>query len=321
MDRIGCVVIFAAKEPGPFDDFPTWFVGVPLRIFAIILGALIFQLVFTWAIRRLVRRTAENARRERLLNDRKAVRTAELTQILMTQRTEQRANAIGTLLTSIVAAIVWGIALLTVLPLLGIDIAPLLASAGVIGVALGFGAQTLVKDYLSGIFIIVEDQYGIGDVVDLGPVVGTVEEVALRYTQVRDLSGVVWYVRNGEILRVANRSQGWTLAIVDIPVPYDVNLGTVRDIVERVSADMDSDPVFDEILLGPPQFAGVESVSGEAMVVRITAKSVPEQQVPLARAIRERVKLAFDRSGIVVPVVMRGMLGEQGRPPGPTMNK
>ena len=321
MDWIGCIVIFAAKEPGPLDDFPAWFVGVPLRIFAIILGALIFQLVFTWAIRRLVRKTAERARRERLLNDRKAVRTAELTQILMTQRTEQRANAIGTLLTSIVAAIVWGIALLTVLPLLGIDIAPLLASAGVIGVALGFGAQTLVKDYLSGIFIIVEDQYGIGDVVDVGPVVGTVEEVALRYTQVRDLSGVVWYVRNGEILRVANRSQGWTLAIVDIPVPYDVNLGTVRDIVERVSADMDSDPAFDDMLLGPPQFAGVESVSGEAMVVRITAKSVPEQQVPLARAIRERVKLAFDRSGIVVPVVMRGMPGEQGRPPGPTMNR
>lgn len=313
--------VLAAKDPGPFDDFPTWFVGVPLRIAAIILGALICQIVFTWLIRKVVRRTAEKARRERLQNDRKAVRTAELTQILMTQRTEQRAAAIGTLLTSIVAAIVWGIALLTVLPLLGIDIAPLLASAGVIGVALGFGAQTLVKDYLAGIFIIVEDQYGVGDVVDVGPVVGTVEEVALRYTQVRDLSGVVWYVRNGEILRVANRSQGWTLAIVDIPVPYDVNLGTVRNIIERVSDDMDSDPTFDEMLLGAPQFAGVESVSGEAMVVRITAKAVPEQQVPLVRAIRERIKLAFDRSGIVVPVVMRGMPGAPGTPPGPTINR
>ena len=315
------MITLAAKEPGPFDDFPAWFIGVPLRIALIVIGALVFQILFTWAIRKVVRRTAEKARRERLSNDRKAVRTAELTQILMTQRTEQRANAIGTLLTSIVAAIVWGIALLTILPLLGIDIAPLLASAGVIGVALGFGAQTLVKDYLAGIFIIVEDQYGVGDVVDVGPVVGTVEEVALRYTQVRDLSGVVWYVRNGEILRVANRSQGWTLAIVDIPVPYDVNLGKVREIIERVSDDMDSDPAFDEMLLGAPQFAGVESVSGEAMVVRITAKAVPEQQVPLVRAIRERIKLAFDRAGIVVPVVMRGMPGAPGTPPGPTLNR
>ncbi len=171
---------------------------------------------------------------------------------MLTQRTEQRANAIGTLLRSVVAIGVWSIALLTILPLLGIDIAPLLASAGVIGVALGFGAQTLVKDYLSGIFMIVEDQYGIGDLVDLGEVIGTVEEVALRYTRLRDLSGVVWYVRNGEVLRVGNRSQGWTLAVVDIPIGYDENIDRVREIVENVATDMDENPDYDDMLLGRP---------------------------------------------------------------------
>jgi small conductance mechanosensitive channel len=241
-------------------------------------------------------------------------RTAELSEMLLNERTEQRANAIGTLLRSVVAIGVWTIALLMILPLLGVDIAPLLASAGVIGVALGFGAQTLVKDYLSGIFLIVEDQYGVGDMVDLGPVLGTVEEVALRYTRLRDPSGVVWYVRNGEILRVANRSQGWTVAVVDIPVAYNEDIERVREIVENVSADMDSDPQYDEMLLASPQYAGIESVSGEAVVIRITAKVAAEQQLQSARAIRERMKLAFDRAGVVVPVMIRPMPGTQ--PPG-----
>jgi small conductance mechanosensitive channel len=245
---------------------------------------------------------------------RQVTRTAELSKVLLTQRTEQRANAIGTLLRSVIGITVWSIALLMILPLLGINIAPLLASAGIIGIALGFGAQTLVKDYLSGILLIIEDQYGVGDIVDVGEAVGTVEEVALRYTRLRDLTGVVWYVRNGEILRVANRSQGWTLAIVDIPIGYNENIDRVRDIVDSVANDMDEDPTYDDMLLGRPMFAGVESVSGEAVVIRITAKSVPDQQIPLARTIRERMKLAFDRAGITVPVLVRPLSGM----PGPT---
>jgi ABC-type Fe3+/spermidine/putrescine transport system ATPase subunit len=160
---------------------------------------------------------------------------------------------------------------------------------------------------------------GVGDVVDLGPVIGTVEEVALRYTRLRDLSGVVWYVRNGEILRVANRSQGWTLASVDIPVAYDEDLDRVRDLIESVALDMDEDPTYDDMLLGKPTFAGVESMSGEAMVVRVTAKAVPEKQIILARTIRERIKLAFDRAGIVMPMMMRPMPGQMlpGSPPAP----
>ena len=306
-------MVSAAAKDAPFwETARDWLLGVPLQILFILVSAVVIQLVLTWSIRRVVRRASERAKHERLAQMRMVTRTAELSDLLLNQRTEQRASAIGTLLRSVVAITVWTIAMLTILPLLGIDIAPLLASAGVIGVALGFGAQTLVKDYLSGIFMIIEDQYGVGDVVDVGPVIGTVEEVALRFTRLRDMSGVVWYVRNGEILRVANRSQGWTLAIVDIPIAYNENIDRVREIVDQVAVDMDEDPNYDELLLGKPTFAGVESVSGEAVVIRITAKAAPEQQVNVARTIRERMKLAFDRAGIVVPVLVRQLPNVQG---------
>ncbi len=305
----------AEKDPQWWQTVLDWVVGTPLRVVAIVVSALVAQILLTWVIRRVVRRTSRRAKVERLAQAKKVARTAELSELLLTQRTEQRAAAIGSLLHSVVIISVWTIAALMILPLLGVNVAPLLASAGVIGVALGFGAQTLVKDYLSGVFLIAEDQFGVGDMVDVGPVIGTVEDVQLRYTRLRDLSGVVWYVRNGEILRVANRSQGWTMAVVDIPIAYKENIDRVRDIVEAVATDMDEDPSYDDVLLGRPQFAGVESVSGEAVVIRITAKAAPEQQITVARTIRERMKLAFDRAGIVVPVLMRP--GAAGPPAAP----
>ncbi len=303
MAIVAALPVAAAKDDDWWVTLWEWLIGTPLEIIATIVIALILQKALGWIIRRVVLRTSERARRERLEQTRKVTRTAELSVILLTQRTEQRAAAIGSLLSSIIAITVWGVAIIVILEALRVDIAPLLASAGVIGVILGFGAQTLIKDYLSGIFIILEDQFGVGDIVDVGPVVGTVEEVSLRYTRLRDMSGVVWYVRNGEILRVANRSQGWTLAIVDIPVDYDSDLDRVRDLIEKVAIDMDEDPTYDDMLLGQPVFAGVESMSGNAVVVRVTAKAVPEMQVQLVRTIRERIKLSFDRAGIIVPVL------------------
>lgn len=313
------MILAAAKDPSTWESVRDWVIGVPLRVAIILAVALIVQLVLNRVIRRIVRRASERARVARLEQMRQVTRTAELSKVLLTQRTEQRANAIGTLLRSVIGITVWSIALLMILPLLGINIAPLLASAGIIGIALGFGAQTLVKDYLSGILLIIEDQYGVGDVVDVGEAVGTVEEVALRYTRLRDLTGVVWYVRNGEILRVANRSQGWTLAIVDIPVGYSEDIDRVRAVVDRVANDMDEDPTYDDLLLGRPSFAGVESVSGEAVFVRITAKAAPEKQVDVARTIRERMKAAFDREGIVVPILARPPFGAPGTGPAPRM--
>jgi small conductance mechanosensitive channel len=279
--------------------------GPPLQILIIVLLAVAIRWISVAVLNRIIKRMAAQGRRERLGETRRAERTQELSEVLMSQRRQQRAEAIGTLLRSVITAGVLIIALLLILPILGIDVAPLLASAGVLGVALGFGAQSLVKDYLSGIFLVFEDQYGVGDMVDLGDAVGVVEDVTLRITRLRDLSGVVWYVRNGEILRVANQSQGWVLAAVDIPVAYDENLDKVRQCVESVAEDMYADPQYDDMLLGKPTYAGVESVSGEAVFIKIIAKAAPEKQIPLTRAIRARVKESFDRAGVRVPVVVR----------------
>jgi len=287
----------------------------------IILLTILISFFIWWLLVRLIRRVTNQAKNRLDLQERPGQArgvegTQELTAVLMSQRREQRFEAISQLLRSITTFTIVTLALLIILGQLGVNMAPLLASAGVIGVALGFGAQTLVKDFLSGIFLVLEDQFGVGDVVDLGPATGTVEEVTLRVTRIRDLSGVVWYVRNGEILRVANRSQGWTMAIVDVPIAYNEDLDRVRRIVEEVGAAMDKDPTYDGILFGTPTYAGVESVSGDAVFVRITAKAAPDQQMSAGRALREQLKLAFDKAGIRVPVLVRQNLPGSNPPAG-----
>lgn len=287
------------------SGFMLFLESLPAFILISIAVAAIADFTVGRVIKRTVSKAAKSLQRERLSSEKKNARTAELTDLLMGERREQRAESIGSLLRSFMKLLIWGSTILIILTKLGIEIGPLLASAGVVGVALGFGAQTLVKDYLAGIFLIIEDQFGVGDLVDLGDAIGTVEEIRLRTTRVRDLSGVVWYIRNGEIIRVANKSQGWTMASVELPVAYDEDLERIREIVTQIGTAMDEDPQFDDILLGKPEFAGVESVSGEAVFIRILAKAAPQQQVALARAIRERMKLAFDEAGVKVPVVAR----------------
>ena len=188
---------------GTLDGFAAWLgEGAPLRIALVVLAAIVFTVVARRLIRRGVERIIARAA------DRHPGRADALDPTLRTTRMAQRAQAIGALATGVVLLLIWVNALLVVLELLGINVTPLIASAGVVGVALAFGAQTLVKDYLAGIFIIIEDQYGIGDEVRFDAVTGVIEEVALRTTTVRDPDGVLWYLRNGEILNVANRSQG-----------------------------------------------------------------------------------------------------------------
>ena len=292
------------------ETFWTWFTGfwgTALSAAIVVVVAAVIHFVGSRIIRRSVTRWIASGRsREDSLTDTPEA-TVELQVMIMSQRREQRAHAVGQLLNSVLLVIVWGTAGLIVMTQVGVNIAPIMASAGVVGVALGFGAQTLVKDYLSGFFMIVEDQYGVGDLVDVGEVTGRVEEVQLRITRIRDPSGVVWYVRNGEILRVANQSQGWTMASAVIPVSYDADLAEIRQVVIEVGNDMFNDPETRERMLGRPTFAGVEAVSGEAVYVRILAKARGGQQIPLTRELRERLKSAFDAHGVIVPVLVRQM--------------
>jgi small-conductance mechanosensitive channel len=292
------------------ESFWTWFTGfwgTALSAAIIVVVAAVIHFVGSRIIRRSVARWIASGRsREDSLTDTPEA-TVELQVMIMSQRREQRAHAVGQLLNSVLVVVVWGTASLIVMTQLGVNIAPIMASAGVVGVALGFGAQTLVKDYLSGFFMIVEDQYGVGDLVDVGEVTGRVEEVQLRITRIRDPSGVVWYVRNGEILRVANQSQGWTMASAVIPVSYDADLAEIRQVVVEVGNDMFNDPETRQRMLGRPTFAGVEAVSGEAVYVKILAKARGGQQIPLTRELRERLKTAFDAHGVIVPVLVRQM--------------
>jgi len=303
-----------AQQGGSADRQPVveavlrWFIdyGLPIAItFAV---AAIIWFVLARIISRVTTNAVRRAAKDRPMSIRNAEHTAELSEVLMTQRREQRAKALGQLLRSIMAFTVFGVAILIALTEMGINIAPLMASAGVVGVALGFGAQTLVKDFLSGIFLVIEDQYGPGDFVDLGAATGTIEEVTLRVTRLRDLSGVVWYVRNGEILRVGNRSQGWTMATVDVPVAYNEDLERVRRIIEEVGERMAADSRYDAMLYAPPGYGGVESVTGDAVFVRVFAKAAPDQQMSTARAVREELKAAFDAAGVKVPVLARSVV-------------
>ncbi len=280
-----------------------WFTGKPLLVVVTVVAAVILRWLLVRSIGRVVavtlarsdaRRTGESSRAGRVLAQ--ATGAAH-------ERHRQRTLTTGSLLRSIVTFVVALVTILTVMATFDVRLGPLLATAGVGGVALGFGAQSLVKDFLSGIFMILEDQYGVGDVIDTGEAIGTVEEVSLRVTRLRDAQGVVWYIRNGEIVRIGNKSQGWSTAMVDIPVAYTEKLDTVIPLIRIVLHDLDESPDWQDKLLDEPRVMGVESMTGSVVTIRVIAKTAPEQQYGVSREIRERVKAAFDANGIKAPVM------------------
>jgi small conductance mechanosensitive channel len=277
-----------------------WLVGTPLLIITVVVVGLLARFVLHRLINRVVA-TATSRRAERLANIPGAGRALQAVRGANVRHV-QRTQTMGALLKSITTFVVLGITALTVLSLVGIPLGPMLASASVGGVALAFGAQSLVKDFLSGVFMIVEDQYGVGDVIDTGEVVGTVENVSLRVTQLRDAGGMTWYVRNGEIVRIGNKTQGWSTAIVDIPVAYDQDVEKAISVIRDVVSVMDDDDAFKDILLEEPNVVGVESIANGAITIRITAKTVANEQFGVQREIRERVKRAFDRKGVRSPL-------------------
>ena len=179
---------------------------------------------------------------------------------LLSER-RQRAETMASLLKSITTGVIISIAFIMILAELGVNIAPILASAGIVGVALGFGTQSLVKDFVSGFFMVLEDQYGVGDVIDMGEATGVVESVGLRVTGSRALDGAVWYVRNGEVVRVGNNGQGWARVVIDVPVAYDEDIDRVRDLLLTGHRRRSRGAVRD-MVLEPPEVWGVETLAG-----------------------------------------------------------
>ena len=284
-------------------------VATPARILLVVVLAAVARALAHRAIRRLTDRTSTGAVPMILRPLRNRVAQADVDGQI-TERRTQRAEAIGSVLRSFASIVIMGIAVVLVLGELGINLAPIVASAGVVGVALGFGAQNLIKDFIAGIGIILEDQYGVGDVVDLGEASGTVEAVGLRITRLRDINGVVWYVRNGEVLRVGNKSQGFAQVVVDMPVAHDTDLERARAIMQEVADAMYADAEWAAVLLAEPESLGVEQITSEGVFLRLMVRATNADQWRVGRELRMRLKERFVAEGIRTPLpLLAGMSG------------
>jgi small conductance mechanosensitive channel len=303
LDRLNALAshLVPAALPEPWETL----VGVPLRIVVIVLGAALVRFV----VRRLVNRYVRKANERR---DDRFRRLGPMGGVLASatgyanERHEQRVATAATIVKSTASVLIIGTALLMILDLLGIPLGPLLASAGVAGLAFGFGAQSMVKDTLSGVFMIVEDQYGVGDVVDTGTVVGTVEEVTLRITRLRDGDGVVWYIRNGEILRLGNRSQGWSVAVVDVQLAYDDDIARVTGIMTGAVESLATEEPWSDVLLETPHVTGIEAMTQGLVTLRVTARVRANERDGVQREMRRRLKIAFDANDVHMPVPFAG---------------
>jgi small-conductance mechanosensitive channel len=267
-------------------------VGLILKIAFVLLLAFVIRFITHRAINRITSRAATigtggDAGHNRVLLPERSG-----------ERRRQRSQALESILRNASTILIFGIAGITILGDLGINLAPVLASAGVLGVALGFGAQNLVGDFLAGISILLEDQYGVGDVITVGLTSGTVEAVGLRVTRMRDVNGVVWHIRNGSLQQVGNQSQGWARAVIDIPVPYNQDMSEVRQIMTDVATSLWEQPQWQGVILEQPKVWGVQSLSSSEAIWRLVAMTTPPRQYEVERALRESIKGALDARGI-----------------------
>ncbi len=278
------------------EVFGEW--GFAVRIGLIVIGLLVLRWILLVFIKRIVTTVTSGVKKREGAADTKALDASPLARA----RTVQRARTIGLVLSNLLTAGLTISAAIAILAELGIAIGALAAGAGILGAALGFGAQSLVKDFLAGLFIVVEDQYGVGDFVDLGSAIGIVESIGLRVTQVRDLEGTVWYVRNGEILRVGNQSQGWSRIILDLPLAYDSDLDKAKKVLEAAAAKLTETPGLKTGLIGKAEVWGIQALAGEGVVFRLVQQVRPSKKDALSRALRLEVKKALDKAGVKLSV-------------------
>ena len=294
-----CREVYEQTEDRSLAEIADFLIGKPLTILAILIGALVVNHLVGRTVKRALRSLHSGAVRERIGAVRRRTPAALLETEVTSLRAEQRINALTSVLRSITSFAIFTIAGFLMLGEVGLNLAPLLAGAGIIGIALGFGAQSLVKDFLSGLFILVEDQFGVGDIVDLDQeTAGTVEAVSLRTTRLRSVDGTVWHVPNGDIRRVGNKSQHWSRALLDIDVAYDTDIAHAKEVIKAVADELwhERDDVLEE-----PEVWGVESLGPHSVVIRLVVKTRPSDQYDVSRELRQRLKEAFDAEGIEIP--------------------
>jgi small conductance mechanosensitive channel len=265
-----------------------------IRIALIVLGLIALRWVLLVIVKRVVTTVTTGVKRREGAADTKALDASPLARA----RIVQRARTIGLVLSNLITASLTISAMIAILAELGIAIGALAAGAGILGAALGFGAQSLVKDFLAGLFIVVEDQFGVGDFVDLGTATGVVESIRLRVTQIRDSEGTVWYVRNGEILRVGNQSQGWSRIILDLPLAYNSDLEKAKKAIEQAAAKLTETPTLKSGLIGKAEVWGIQALGGEEVTFRMVQQVRPSKKDAITRALRMEVKKSLDKAGV-----------------------
>jgi len=313
-----CQWVYDHTHSGVLATIVNWTIAKPLDILFVIAIAVIAR----WIVGRIIKQVVSRASGDNFLVDlaqtfasdqeREAAAAAA---IASHDRRALRAKTLGSVLRSVSSLAIFTIAFTIILARLDYNIGPLVAGAGIVGVALGFGAQSLVSDFISGIFMLFEDQYGVGDVVDLGSASGVVEEVTLRVTRLRDVNGTVWYVRNGQIPHVGNMSQEWARAVLDIGVAYGSDLGQVRTELLNVARELAQDPEFTGKVLEDPEVWGVQGLDASQVTVRLVVKTAPLQQWAIGRELNERIKARFDEVGIEIPFPQRVIWHRDGAAP------
>jgi small conductance mechanosensitive channel len=293
-----CRKVYESSGSDTWAHVCDWIVAKPLTILLIVLIALIVNAVLRRSIKRVVSRlTATSSSSPAALV---GVPPVLLAGRARSARREARAHTLGSVLRSSASIVVWVTALFAVFGVLDINLGPLIAGAGIAGIAIGFGAQSLVKDVVSGVFMLAEDQYGVGDIVDLGEASGTVEKVSIRSTRLRDVFGVVWYVPNGEIRRVANKSQEWARALLDVTVAYDTDVAAAERVIREVADEVAAEPEWAEDVLDPPEVWGIEGFGPNGIAIRLVIKTRPDKQYALMRELRRRLKDALDEAGVAL---------------------
>lgn len=299
--------VLSAATPAPvvpeesdLDQGFSWLAGAPLQILIIVVTSLITLIILRIIIRSVTSQIIHGSKLLRKLPRPDLDLASSLLNIdrKSSTRRVQRAQTMGSVLNSLASIVVITIMVLLILDALNVNIAPFIASAGIVGVAIGFGAQALVKDFLSGIFMLLEDQYGMGDTVQIGDVNGTVESVGMRVTEVRDANGTLWYIRNGEILKVGNKTQGWARAVISVKLPYETDVDQAQSALHAAATAVMADPEVAQQVLGEPEVGGIEDLTATTMTIPVSARTTPAQQWMVARALRAEIRDALANAGI-----------------------
>jgi small conductance mechanosensitive channel len=275
-----------------WDKFTEWLgenqqqiIGSSLKIVGILIGAFLLSRFLRRVVRRVETKVSEHT---------------------TPMRTLQRTQTLTKVLSSAGIVVIWILAIFSILGELSVNLAPLLAGVGIVGLAVGFGAQNLVRDVVTGFFILLEDQYGVGDIVMINQIAtGNVEQLTLRITGLRDLDGTMHYMSNGSITHVANRSKDWARAVIDVGVGYSEQPDHVRAVLLGVAKEAKEDPELGRTLYTEPQVLGVEQIGQYEIIWRMIAETKPAKQWEVGRALRERIKVAFDRENIEIPFPQR----------------